>query len=121
MKMKLCYRRMGALVLFVTLPVLSSFAQLKPLVARVDQPRGPIPAECEQGLSPVPPLRVEVRDIELPRDEPAEAVAPPSGALREALQETQLALTRNDRPAFDAALARTRALLLTYPSGSERR
>lgn len=108
-------------MLFVTLPVLSSFAQLKPLVARVDQPRGPIPAECEQGLSPAPPLRVAVREIELPPDEPAEAVAPPSGALRAALHETQLALTRNDRPAFNAALARARALLLNYPSGAERR
>lgn len=107
-------------MLFVTLPVLS-FAQLNSLVARVDQPRGPVPAECEQGLSPAPPLRVAVRDIELSRNEPAEALAPPSGALRTALQETQIALTRNDRPGFNAALARTKALLLTYPSGAERR
>jgi hypothetical protein len=38
-----------------------------------------------------------------------------------ALQETQLALTRNDRPAFNAALARTKALLDGYPTGAERR
>ncbi|HEU4886968.1 MAG TPA: hypothetical protein VFV49_03710, partial [Thermoanaerobaculia bacterium] len=94
----------------LTLPV-GSFAQVTPLnslVARVDQPRGPVPAECEQGLSPTPPLRVEVRDIELPSNEPAEAIAPQSGALRAALQETQIALTGNDRPAFNAALARAK-------------
>ena len=118
--MTLCHRRMRALVLFLTLP-LSSHAQLNSLVARVDQPRGPVPAECEQGLSPAPPLRVEVRDIEPPRNEPAEPIAPPSSALRSALQETQIALTRNDRPAFDAALARSKALLLNYPAGAERR
>src|SRR5215203_2171136 len=131
MKMKWCHRRMGLLVLagsvLLTLPV-ALFAQvtspqlpLNNLVARVDQPRGPIPAECEQGLSPAAPLRVEVRDIELPVDEPGEPVAPPSGALRAALQQTQVALTDNDRPAFNAALARTRALLVTYPTGAERR
>jgi hypothetical protein len=100
------------------------WAQVTPLnslVARVDQPRGPIPAECEQGLAPTPPLRVEVRDIDIPEPEAAEPVAPPSGALRTALQETQLALTRNDRPAFNAALARTKALLEGYPTGAERR
>ncbi|MFL6244507.1 MAG: hypothetical protein ACJ74H_00655 [Thermoanaerobaculia bacterium] len=98
-----------------------SFAQLNSLVARVDQPRGSVPAECEQALSPAPPLRVAVRELELPREEPLEAPAPPTGALRNALQETQIALTRNDRPAFNAALSRTKALLLTYPNGAERR
>ncbi len=117
-------RQIGTLILFLTLPVwFPSFtsAQLNSLVARVDQPRGPIPAECEQGLSAAPPLRVAVRDIEPPRDQEAEALAPPSGALRTALQETQIALTRNDRPAFNAALSRTKALLLNYPAGAERR
>jgi hypothetical protein len=132
MKMKWCHRRMGLLVLagsvLLTLPV--AFAQvvtpaqgipLNNLVARVDQPRGPVPAECEQGLSPAAPLRVDVGAIELPVDEPGEPVAPPSGALRAALQQTQIALTENDRPAFNASLARTRALLVNYPTGGERR
>lgn len=127
MKMTWWHRRMGLLVLagsiLLTLPMDTS-AQVTPLnslVARVDQPRGPVPAECEQGLSPTPPLRVAVRDIELPANEASDAIAPPSGALRTALQETQIALTGNDRPAFDAALARAKALLVTYPAGSERR
>src|SRR5688500_8280842 len=105
MKMKLCALA-GSIVLTLPMLVWAQVTPLNSLVARVDQPRGPIPAECEQGLAPTPPLRVEIREIDIPEPEPAEPVAPPSGALRTALQETQLALTRNDRPAFNAALTR---------------
>ncbi len=120
MKMKLCALA-GSVVLTLPMIVRAQVTPLNSLVARVDQPRGPIPAECEQGLAPTPPLRVETRELDIPEPEPAEPVAPPSGALRTALQETQLALTRNDRPAFNAALARTKALLDGYPTGAERR
>ncbi|HEX6642402.1 MAG TPA: hypothetical protein VF215_14885 [Thermoanaerobaculia bacterium] len=67
-------------------------------------------------------MRVEVAELSMPAPvEPVEAPAPPSGALRAALQETQIALTRNDRPAFDAARERTKSLLANYPTGAERR
>jgi hypothetical protein len=127
MMMTLRDRRIGLLVLAACLPLCAVTAQtaspsrpLNSLVARSDRPSGPVPAECEQGLSAVPAPRIDVRDVP-PPVEPAAAQAPPSGALRSALQETQTALTRNDRPAFDASLARERSLLETYPTGAERR
>lgn len=94
---------------------------LRPLVMRTDQPRGVAPSECDEGLSPTPALRVDVRQIPLPEAAPAAAVAPPSRDLRAALEDVQNALVRNDRPAFDAALARVRGIVESYPSGGERR
>jgi hypothetical protein len=95
---------------------------LNSLVARSDRPSGPAPAECEQGLSATPVLRVEAPPPEVsPMPVEAPATPPPSTALRAALQETQTALTRNDRPAFDAALSRARVLVASYPNGAERR
>src|SRR6185436_4325712 len=62
-----------------------------------------VPTECEQGIANVPlSPRINVAEIPLP---PEPGVAPPRGSLRDALRETQAALTRNDRAAFDAALA----------------
>jgi hypothetical protein len=120
--MKMMVLAVSAVVL---LPAISTSAQtgreLNSLVARADRARGPAPADCEQGLSAEPALRVDVNEIPMPEVELAEAPAPPSGALGAALQETQVALTRNDRPAFDAALARAKSLLATYPTGAERR
>lgn len=128
MEKMLRHRRMGFLVLAgsailaVAIPAQPTRSR-NALVARADQTRGPVPAECEQGLSPTPALRVEVAELSMPAPaEPVEAPAPPpSGSLRAALQETQIALTRNDRPAFDAARERTKSLLANYPTGGERR
>jgi hypothetical protein len=96
---------------------------LNPLVARAATPSGAAPAECEEGLSAAPALRVDVSQIPAPVVEPAEAaaVAPPSGTLRSALQDAQTALMRNDRPSFDAALVREKALAASHPAGNERR
>lgn len=127
--MKLRHGTVGFLVVAAVASLYAAHAEaqsarpLNPLVARSDRPR-PAPAECEQGLAPAPALRVEVREIPIDDVRPVEEAvvhAPPSSALRAALQETQAALTRNDRPAFDAALARSRSLVATYPSGGERR
>jgi hypothetical protein len=127
MEKMLRHRRMGFLVLAgsailaVAIPAQPARSR-NALVARADQPLGPVPAECEQGLSTTPALRVEVAELSMPAPaEPIEAPAPPSGALRTALQETQSALARNDRPAFDAARERTKSLLANYPTGGERK
>jgi hypothetical protein len=116
-------RRLGLFVLMaaVSLSLTSATAQLNPLVTRTPQ-SGPVPVECAQGVAPAPMPRVEVREIPLPPPiEPVELPAPPTGSLRSALEETQRALTRNDRPAFDASLASARALLQDYPAGAQRR
>lgn len=97
---------------------------LRPLVMRTDQPRGAAPAECEEGLSPTPALRVDVREIPLPEEiapPPATVAAPPQGELRGALESVQHALVGNNRPAFDEALVRTRLIVERYPAGGERR
>jgi len=95
---------------------------LKPLVVRNEQNFGPIPAECEQGISPAPVLRVDLSQVPLPPPPvPPENVPPPSGELRGALDAAQSALARNDRPAFDESLAAARTLLADYPAGAERR
>ncbi|HYK01697.1 MAG TPA: hypothetical protein VE974_08075 [Thermoanaerobaculia bacterium] len=121
--MKLRERRIG-LLLLVTAALLSLTAQsprpVNPLVVRTPQP-GTAPADCDQGLAPVPPPRVAVEEIPRPAIEPVEAPAPPSGSLRGALHATQTALAENDRTAFDESLRSTRSLLATYPGGAEKR
>jgi hypothetical protein len=119
--MKMLVLAVSAIVVLPAPSAPAAGRELNTLVARIDRARGPAPADCEQGLSTEPVLRVDVGEIPVPEAELAEAPAPPSGALRAALQETQSALTRNDRPAFDAALSRARSLLATYPTGAERR
>lgn len=94
---------------------------LNPLVTRTPQAAGPVPAYCNESLTPAREPRVEIADIPEPVIEPAEIPAPPSGSLRAALQNAQAALARNDRPEFDRALSSARALLATYPTGAERR
>lgn len=97
---------------------------LRPLVMRTEQPRGAVPAECEEGLSPTPAIRVDVREIPLPEEiapPPATVAAPPQGELRGALESVQNALVRNNRPEFDEALVRTRLIVERYPTGGERR
>jgi hypothetical protein len=100
---------------------------LRPLVMRTEQPRGAAPAECDEGLSPAPALRVDAREIPLPEEVapvPATAAnvpAPPRGELRGALESVQTALARNNRAAFDEALVRTRLIVEKYPAGGERR
>ena len=119
------YRRVG-LAALGTLAIVSFVnaapATLNPLVPRARQ-AGVTPAECADGLAPAAEPRVSVRDIPLPEISPAAAVAeaPPSASLRTALQDAQTALARNDRPAFDEALASARSLMTTYPTGAERR
>ncbi|HYO79646.1 MAG TPA: hypothetical protein VE010_24485 [Thermoanaerobaculia bacterium] len=121
--MKLRQRPLGLLVLVtaVLLSLTGATSSINPLVTRRAQPAGPAPAECAEALAPAPLPRVDVPNIPLPQVVPAEAPAPPSGSLRAALQSAQTALTRNDRPEFDASLEAARDLLRTYPTGAERR
>jgi hypothetical protein len=121
-KMKL-RRRVGLLVLMtaVSLSLAAATNPLNPLVTRTPQ-TGVVPAECAEGVAPAPAPRIEVREIPLPPPaETATMAEPPTGSLRAALEATQTALTRNDRPAFNASLATARTLLETYPAGAQRR
>src|SRR6185295_7127440 len=116
-------RRVGLLLLVVAVLVPRVDAQTarNPLVIRSAQPRATAPVECEQGLSSTPMARVNVAEIPLPPATATEALPPPSGALRQELQQVQNALARNDRPAFDEHRAAARDLLTGYPTGAERR
>lgn len=116
-------RRVGLLVLMtaVSLSLAAATTPLNPLVTRTPQ-TGVVPAECAEGVAPAPAPRIEVREIPLPPPaETATMAEPPTGSLRAALEATQTALTRNDRPAFNASLATARSLLETYPAGAQRR
>ena len=118
-------RRAGRLLIFTLGVLLALTGQtwpLNPLVTRNPQPAGPVPPECEEGLAPAPMPRVIVAEVP-----PAEEVrpasippAPPSRTLRNTLEEAHAALVRNDRPAFDAALANARLIVRDYPPGGER-
>lgn len=95
---------------------------LNPLVTRNPNPPAVTPVECEQGLAPAPAPRVNVAELPtraeiMPAAVPA---APPSRTLRRTLEEAHTALVRNDRPAFDTALANARLILRDYPPGAER-
>lgn len=115
-----------AALLFLTLGVslVSTGATwpLNPLVTRNPNPPAAMPVECAEGLAPAPTPRVQVAEIPT-RSEIAPAAipaAPPSRTLRRTLEEAHAALTRNDRPAFDAALASARLIVRDYPPGGER-
>ena len=116
-------RQVGLLILGIA--AFLSFAGASdprhPLVMRTDSAQGPVPVECETGLSLAPTLRVDLRDVPLPEPEPTEAAPPPSGSLRAALADTQSALAANDRTAFDDAFVQARAQTEAHPAGGERR
>ena len=98
--------KLRGLVLLM-LASLMSIGASRPMNSLVVRHAGAVvPTECEQGITNVPlSPRINVAEIPLP---PEPGVAPPRGSLRDALRETQAALTRNDRAAFDAGLARVR-------------
>jgi hypothetical protein len=93
---------------------------LNPLVTRSPRPPGAVPVECDQGLAPAPAPRLNVAEIPAPEVVPASLPAPPSRTLRRTLEDAHAALTRNDRPAFDAALTNARLIVRDYPPGAER-
>lgn len=123
------HNRAGRLIftLSVLLMLTGQSWPLNPLVTRNPQPAGPVPPGCEQGLAPAPMPRVVVAEIP-PREAfvPGPVVRaavpppPPSRTLRNTLEEAHAALVRNDRPAFDAALANARRIVRDYPPGAER-
>lgn len=88
-------------------------AALNPLVVRTAEPHGVIPAECEvSDRAPVTRVAVaeqvpEEEAMPLPAVRPA-AATPAKRTTANEIQDVQRALARNDRAAFDAALARAR-------------
>lgn len=121
--MKLRDRRVRLLVLMIAaVPLLIGAARpLNPLVTRAATINGPVPIECEEGLSDTPAMRVQVAELPLPPATDADLAPPPSRALRAELEDAQAALLRNDRPAFDSHIGSARELLAGYPPGAERR
>lgn len=95
---------------------------LNPLVIRNEAARAAVRADCDTSLTDAPMPRVDLREVPLPEPPPAVTMAPPpSGSLRKQLDAVQNALVRNDRPAFDAALAEAKATTNAHPPGGERR
>jgi hypothetical protein len=87
-------------------------AALNPLVSRAPEPQGIVPANCEVS-DRLPVTRIAA--AETAPDDAAVPLPPVRPAARNAnsrtatdLKELQQTLARNDRPAFDAALARAR-------------
>lgn len=95
--------------------VLVLVAALNPLVTRTPEPQGNVPADCIAGDETPLPRVVVARnpDAPAPAAEPVEAEAePPPRVVSNPgydLRALQNAIARNDRAAFDAALARARA------------
>lgn len=113
--------RLAVFAFSVSLTLVGAAPALNPRVTKSATVHGVVPSDCDQALTTAPAPRVDVAGI--PR---AELVAldltpPPSGDLRTTLRDAQEALRRNDRPRFDANLARARTLLASYPAGAERR
>src|SRR5688572_30376017 len=102
------------------LVALALMAALNPLVARAPEPRGNIPADCVvSDAPPMPRITVAVADssqedasVPLPPVRPAARATATSTASTTSssdIADLRRALAANDRPAFDAALARAKA------------
>src|SRR5438132_10949485 len=85
--------------------------QLNPTVTVLPHATGPVPPECETGVTSVAP-RVNVGE---PAPAPAAAMPAPSGDLAAALRRLQVAARDDDYDAFKAALASARASVDMYP------
>jgi hypothetical protein len=117
--MKNCAERTAISVFALTLFAVGVNAQLNPTVKVMSAPVTPVPAECVEGAAPQAQLRIEVGQLPEASKRKATAV-PPSASLRGLLQDVQNAADRSDRAAFRDALARTKGMLTTYPTGGER-
>jgi hypothetical protein len=117
--MKNCAERIALSIFALTLFAVGANAQLNPTVKVMSAPVTPVPAECVEGAAPQAQPRIEV--AQLPEASKRKATAaPPSGSLRGLLQDVQNAADRSDRAAFRDALAHTKGMLTTYPTGGER-
>lgn len=117
--MKNCAERIAISILALTLFAVGANAQLNPTVKVMSAPVTPVPVECVEGAAPQAQPRIEV--AQLPEASKRKATAaPPGAALRGLLQDVQNAADRSDRAAFRDALARTKGMLTTYPTGGER-
>jgi hypothetical protein len=111
------------LVAIAAVPMLAgaSARPLNPLVTRAAMVNGPVPVECEEGMSDTPALRVQVAELPPPDTTAVDLAPPPTRALRAELKDAQEALVRNDRAAFDSHLHAAREIAASYPPGAERR
>src|SRR5947207_11612759 len=90
--------------------------QLNPTVTVLPRATGPVPPECETGVTSVAP-RVSIGE---PAPAPAAAMPAPSGDLANALRRLQVAARGDDYDEFKAALASAHASVGAYPPGGER-
>ncbi|HEX7832545.1 MAG TPA: hypothetical protein VF787_23005 [Thermoanaerobaculia bacterium] len=109
------------LALLASVSLVAATPVLNPRVTRSAQPHGFVPSDCNESVAVASMPRVDVAQIPMPQFAALDLAAPPTGDLRTTLRDTQDALRRNDRPAFDAGLARAKALVASYPAGAERR
>ena len=111
-------KRWSALLLLAIVadvPLAPAQVKLNPTVTLLSQPSGPVPAECETGLTTAAP-RAELGETPAP---PA-ALPPPSAELAATLGALEAAAASDDYADFKAALTAARAAVTTYPRGGER-
>jgi len=111
--------RCALLVVAAVLPV-SGSAQLNPTVKVLPRATAPVPAECEQGLSPQPAPRLALEERASVRDTSLDMKAPPSATLRGEVRSAVEAAQAGGRDAFRDSLTRAKSILSGYPPGAER-
>jgi len=111
--------RCALLVVAAVLPV-SGSAQLNPTVKVLPRATAPVPAECEQGLSPQPAPRLALEERASVRDTSLDMKAPPSATLRGEVRSAVEAAQAGSRDAFRDSLTRAKSILSGYPPGAER-
>ncbi|MGZ8833507.1 MAG: hypothetical protein ACXW19_09990 [Thermoanaerobaculia bacterium] len=111
--------RCALLVVAAVLPV-SGSAQLNPTVKVLPRATAPVPAECEQGLSPQPAPRLTQEERASVRDTSLDMNAPPSATLRGEVRSAVEAAQAGGRDAFRDSLTRAKSILSGYPPGAER-
>ncbi|HET8798177.1 MAG TPA: hypothetical protein VFO89_10845, partial [Thermoanaerobaculia bacterium] len=110
---------LGITALAAGLALSGATLQLNPTVNRVESAHAALPPECDESLAPAATPRIDVARISAV-EPPLDPQAPPPADLRPTLVRLQNALERNDRAAFDDALADAKAIVADHPSGGGR-
>ena len=117
-------RPVAAMVFLGLFGAAALFAQSRPLnptVKVLPRATSNVPAECDEGASPVPvPPRVQIEEIPRQPDVRTDMQVPPSTDLRETLRASQAAAESNDRERFRTALTAARGVVAMYPPGGEK-
>lgn len=108
------------LLIAVALSAVAAFAQLNPTVKVLQRPTVAVPPECGEGLAPQQAQRLSPEERTSVRDTSRDLQPPPSSTLRGELDAAIVAAQQSNREGFRDALARAKALLVSYPPGGEK-